>query len=177
MAKHRIKSKDHFAKKIAISALAVSLLSAGTIATVSSFTSSAQAPLTAKAGTVNLTALNSSATTTIDFGTGILPNGVAGAAQTVTVKNVGNLPLNFDIQTATNPAPGKFAEILDVTVTAGNNPSLQQKLNSIDTPLYALNAGATMTVTFVPKWTSSASDDTYQGTDGTTTLNFIAVQQ
>lgn len=177
MGKHKLERKGNSARKLMVSALAFTLLSAGGVATVSSFSSSSTATVTATAGTVSISALNPSSAATINFGVGLKPDGVAGAAQTINVKNTGNLPIYFDIQTATTPAPGKLAEILDVTVTAGANAPITTKLNAVNTPNYALTAGATMAVTFVPKWTSSASDDTYQGTDGATTLNFIAVQQ
>lgn len=177
MARHRLESnKNTLVKKLAVSLAAFTLLSVGGVATVSSFTDSATSTVTAKAGSVSLTALNPSAVATINFGNTLKPDGVAGAAQTINVKNTGTLPILFDIQSATSPAPGKLAEILDVTVTAGGNTPVTTKLKSINTPNYSLAAGATMVVTFTPKWISTASDDTYQGTDGATTLNFLAVQ-
>jgi hypothetical protein len=162
-------------KKLAVGAIAFTLLSFGSVATVAGFTDSATSTVTAKAGTVSLT-VNNAATTSISFGTTLKPDGVAGAAQTITVKNAGTLALNFDIQSATTPVPGKLAEILDVTVTAGANTPVTTKLKSINTPSYNLAAGASMTVSFVPKWTSTAADDTYQGADGATTLTFSATQ-
>lgn len=178
MARHRLENnKSTVVKKLTVGLAALTLLSVGGIATVSSFTDSATSTVTAKAGTVSLTALNPSSVATINFGTTLKPDGVAGAAQTINVKNTGTLPIYFDIQTATTPAPGKLAEILDVTVAAGANTPVTTKLKSINTPNYSLAAGATMAVTFTPKWTSTAADDTYQGTDGATTLNFFATQQ
>lgn len=176
MARHKLKSNGNFKKKLAVSAVAFAFLSIGSVATVSSFTNSATSTVTAKAGTVILT-VDGAATSSIDFGTTLKPDGVAGAAKSIVVRNAGTLPLNFDIQSATSPVPGKLAEILDVTVTAGANTPVTTKLKSINTPNYALGAGASMTVTFVPKWTSTAADDTYQGTSGNTTLTFSATQQ
>lgn len=176
MARHKLKSNSNFKKKLAVSAVAFAFLSVGGIATVSSFTDSATSTVTAKAGTVILT-VDGATTSSIDFGTTLKPDGVAGAAKSIIVRNAGTLPLNFDIQSATSPVPGKLAEILDVSVKAGTNTAVSTKLKSINTPSYALAAGASMTVTFTPTWISTAADDTYQGAVGNTTLTFSATQQ
>jgi hypothetical protein len=177
LARHKLKSNGTLVKKLAVSAVAFTLLSVGSVATVAGFTNTATSTVTAKAGTVSLTAKNGG-TTAITFGTTLKPDGIAAPLQTITVQNVGSLPLNFDIQSATTPAAGKLAEILDVTVTVGGNAPLPAaKLKSINTPSYSLAAGASINVTFSAKWTSTAADDTYQGADGATTLNFNATQQ
>lgn len=176
MARHRLKSNGTLVKKLAVSAVAFTLLSVGSVATVASFTNSATSTVTAKAGTVSLT-VDGTTTTSISFGTTLKPDGIAGPAESIVVRNAGTLPLYFDIKSATSPAPGKLAEILDVTVKAGANTAVTTKLKSIATPDYALAAGASMTVTFTPKWTSTAADDTYQGAVGNTTLTFSATQQ
>jgi hypothetical protein len=175
LARHRLKKNGTLVKKLTVSAVAFTLLSFGSIATVSAFSDSATSTVTAKAGTVILT-VNAAATTTLNFGATLKPDGVAGTVQNITVKNAGTLPLTFDIQSATTPAPGKLAEILDVTVTPAGYASYSAKLKSINTPSYTLAAGASMVVGFSAKWTSTAADDTYQGADGATTLNFTAVQ-
>lgn len=175
MARHKLKNNGTLVKKLTVCAVAFTLLSIGSVATVAGFTNTATSTVTAKAGTVNLT-VDGVATSSISFGTALKPDGVAGAAQDIVVRNAGSLPLTFDIQSATTPVPGALATVLDVTVTAGANAPVTTKLKSINTPSYALAPGASMTVTFVPKWISGASDDTYQGASGNTTLNFTATQ-
>lgn len=176
MARHKLKSNGTLMKKLAVCAVAFTLLSIGSAATVAGFTDSATSTVTAKAGTVILT-VDGAATSSINFGTTLKPDGVAGPSQSIIVRNAGTLPLNFDIQSAAAPAPGALATVLDITVTAGANAPITQKLNAINTPNYSLAAGTSMTVTFVPKWISTAADDTYQGASGNTTLNFNATQQ
>lgn len=173
MATHRKDTNydNKIFKKASIGIALVATLSIGSIGTIAGFTDNATSNVTVQAGTVDLT-VDSLKAITLDFGSTMKPGD--SVTKNVTVKNTGTLPLNYSIK-ATG-TPGKLAEKLTASVKPGSAAASVSTLKTVNTPNKVLASGASETVAIIVSWTAGTTDDSYQGTDGTTVLNFSATQ-
>lgn len=174
MAAHR-KNVTTDKRGFKIATLGVALmasLTVGGVATFAGFTDTASSTITAQAGTINLTVDNSKAMT-LDLGSAWKPGDTT--SKTVTVRNTGTIPLNYKI-TATPNTGATLAPILDATVKTGTATAVASKLSTISTANRTIAAGGSETVVIGVTWNPGTTDNQFQGTDGTTVLNFTATQ-
>lgn len=170
MASHRkgpVKGKK--LKGIAAGAAILSLFAMGSVATVSAFTDTADTKITVAAGSIDLQ-LNDVKSVTWAIGSTLKPGDTA--TKSIVVANKGTVPLNYTIKSATGS--GTLASALDVTVTQGATAGVKTKLNAVNRTVKTIAPGATETVKLDVVWTSTASDNTFQGASGNVTLDFAA---
>lgn len=172
-AAHRkdTKSDNKKFKKATLGIALIATLTVGGVGTLAGFTDDAKSTVTVQAGTIDLT-INALKEITLDFGSTMKPGD--SVTRNVTVKNTGTLPLNYSIKST--GTPGKLAEKLTASVKPGSAAASITTLKTVNTPNKVLQPGASETVAIIVSWTAGATDDSYQGTDGTTVLNFSATQ-
>lgn len=173
MAAHKKSSaKVSNLKKAVFGFAAASLIAVGGVSTVSAFSDEATSNITVKAGTIDLQ-LNNAKTTTIALPTTMKPGDVL-PAQTITVRNTGSIPLKYTVTSSS--AAGSLADVLDVTIkkNVADTTGTKSKLSAVNIPSTSVAAGTTETFSVQVTWPQGSNDNSYQGKDGATTLNFVA---
>lgn len=173
MAAHRknVKTDKGMFKKATIGLAVIASVTFGGVATQAGFTDTATSTVIAQAGSINLT-VDTLKAVTLDLGSSWKPGDTT--SKTVTVRNNGSLPLTYKIAAA--PNAGTLANVLDASVKTGTATAVSTKLSAVSTANRTLAAGASETVTIAVTWNAGTQDNQYQGTDGTTVLNFTATQ-
>lgn len=173
MAAHRKShSKVSNLKKAVFGFAAASLIAVGGVSTVSAFSDEATSNITVKAGTIDLK-VGGTKSMAVTLPATMKPGDTA-TPPSFKVTNTGTIPLTYTVKTATGS--GKLAEALNVTIKkTATDPGVTTKLNAVNIPATTLAAGASADFSMVVNWPSTASDNTYQGTDGATTLEFVAI--
>jgi hypothetical protein len=166
--------------KLAIGAVAASMLAIGGVATIAGFTDTATTDITVGAGNIDLQ-LGSAKTATFDLGQNIKPG--TSVVKTIVVNNKGSLPLTYTA--TTGGATGNLAPVIDVTIRDMTVPATpvavgtSKKMNAVVLPSKTLVATTgTQTLEFTFTWPNGtpAVDNVLQGGTGDSTLTFNAVQ-
>lgn len=174
--KHSAKSSrsDRF-KKIVMGAAILGVVSVGSVATVSAFSSSATSNVTVTAGSIDLKVGGAD---TFPISLSEINKPSATVTKTVTVSNPGTLPLKYTASTSAIAA-NILAPVIDVVVTPqGGTAMASQKLNKLALPETTLAAGGSQTYTMVFTWPNgtAAVDNALMGAKGDAVITFNAVQ-
>lgn len=172
MAAHRKShSKVSNLKKAVFGFAAASLIAVGGVSTVSAFSDSAESNITVKAGSIDLQ-VGSAKSVAVPLSTTMKP-GQTEPAKTFTISNKGTLPLTYTVKSAAGA--GELAGALNASIKTGTNATpVSSKLNAVNITGVTLAPGTTETFSITVNWPSTASDNSFQGKDGATTLEFVA---
>lgn len=172
--KHRGKTKASLYQKIIGTAAALSLLSVGAVATVSAFSDTGTASITATAGKIEVQ-MGGGATkaVTIPLGATLVP-GVTIPVKDLIIKNNGTVPMKYTAAVGTTT--GNLASTMTVKIMNGTVEVYSGKANAIVIPEQTIEAGVTQTLKMTYVWANgtAAVDNALMGTSGNTTLNISA---
>lgn len=172
--KTRDKTKTSFYHKLIGTAAALSLLSVGAIATVSGFSDSGTASITATAGKIEVhMGGGTTKSVAIPLGTTLVP-GATIPTKDLIIKNNGTIPMKYTAAVGTTS--GNLASTMTVTIMNGSTQVYTGKANAISIPEQTIAAGVTQTLKLTYVWANGTTtvDNALMGQTGNTTLNISA---
>lgn len=162
-------------KKLVMGVAVLGIVSVGSVATVSAFSSSATSNVTVTAGSIDLKVGGAD---TFPISLSEINKPGTTVTKTVTVSNPGTLPLKYTATTSAIAA-NTLAPVIDVVVTPQGGTALaSKKLNALTLPETTIAAGGSQTLTMVFTWPDRTSvlDNPLMGAKGDAVITFNAVQ-
>lgn len=174
--KHSAKTSDPSKfKKLVMGVAVLGIVSVGSVATVSAFSSSATSNVTVTAGSIDLK-VGGQDTFAVDLPEIVKPGDTI--TKTVIVTNTGTLPLKYTASTSAIAA-NTLAPVIDVVVTPTPGTALaSKKLNALTLPETTIAAGGTQTLSMKFTWPNgtAAVDNALMGKKGDSIITFTAAQ-